>query len=80
MARCRAEFMIEPFTEGHPGPHVAAAVAAARAAGLDPDVGPFGTSVTGDPADVLNGLGRVIDDSLAAGASRISVQLTVLAE
>lgn len=80
MARCRAEFTIEPFAEGHPGPHVTAAVAAANAAGFDPDVGPFGTSITGDPADVLNGLGGVIDGSLAAGASRISVQMTVLAE
>ena len=80
MARCRAEFTIQPFEEGHPGPHVVAAVAAAREAGFDPDVGPFGTSITGDPTDVLSGLNRVIDDSLAVGASRISVQLTVLAE
>ncbi len=80
MARCRAEFTIQPFTEGNPGPHVVAAVAAARAAGFDPDVGPFGTSITGDPADVLKGLSHVIDDSLGAGASRISVQVTVLSE
>ena len=79
MARCRAEFIVEPFEEGHPGPHVIAAVAAAEKAGLSPEVGPFGTSITGDVTGVLAALGAVIDDSLAAGASRVSVQLTVLA-
>ncbi|MCP3973917.1 MAG: hypothetical protein GY720_05430 [bacterium] len=80
MAHCRAEFTIQPFEEGHPGPHVVAAVAAARSCGFDPDMGPFGTSITGEASAVLSGLRRVVDDSLAAGASRISVQLTVLAE
>ncbi len=80
MARCRAEFTIQPFEEGNPGPHVVAAIAAARGAGFDPDVGPFGTSVTGGPDEVLQGLQQVVADSLAAGAGRISVQLTVLAE
>ena len=37
-----AEFTIEPFVEGDPGPHVSAAVAVAEAAGLAVDVGPFG--------------------------------------
>ena len=42
-----AEFTIEPFVEGSPGPHVAAGLDAVRAAGFDPVIGPFGSSVTG---------------------------------
>jgi len=79
MSRCRAEFIVEPFVEGVPGPHVTAAIAAAEAAGFDTDVGPFGTSIEGDAAAVLGALQAVIDSSLAEGASRISLQLTVLA-
>ena len=36
------EILVEPFKENDPGPHVIAAVDAARAAGLDVDMGPFG--------------------------------------
>ena len=80
MARCRAEFIVEPFEEGHLGPHVSAAIAAAERAGLTPDVGPFGTSIEGGVASVLAALDTVLADSLAAGATRISVQLTVVAD
>jgi len=80
MARCRAEFIVEPFEEGHLGPHVSAAIAAAQLAGLNPDVGPFGTSIEGDVAGVLEALDAVLADSLAAGATRVSVQLTAVAD
>jgi len=80
MARCRAEFTVEPFEEGHIGPHVAAAIEAAERVGLAPDVGPFGTSIEGDVSVVLGSLEALVTDSLAVGATRISVQLTVLAE
>ena len=80
MPRCRAEFIVEPFEEGRPGPHVEAAIEAAKRAGLAPYVGPFGTSVEGEVAAVLGSLNELVDDSLAAGATRISVQVTVLAE
>ena len=80
MARCRAEFIVEPFEEGHLGPHVSAAIAAAERAGLVPDVGPFGTSIEGEVAAVLAALDAVLSESLAAGATRVSAQLTVVAE
>ncbi len=35
------EFTVEPFVEGRPGPHVAAAIDAARASGADVDVGHY---------------------------------------
>lgn len=78
MARCRAEFVVEPFVEGRPGPHVVAAIAAAEKAGLAPDVGPFGTSIEGEVTVVLGVLPALVDDSLAGGASRISLQITVV--
>lgn len=40
------EFTIEPFVEGHPGPHVLEAVAAAEALGAVVEFGPFGSSCT----------------------------------
>ncbi len=80
MARCRAEFIVEPFEEGHPGSHVAACIAAARAAGLEAEVGPYGTSIEGDPTTILRTLDAVIAAGLDAGATRISVQMTVLAK
>jgi uncharacterized protein YqgV (UPF0045/DUF77 family) len=79
MARCRAEFIVEPFHEGHPGSHVAACIAAAENAGLEADVGPFGTSIEGEPGTILQALDAIVAAGLAAGASRISVQMTVLA-
>src|SRR6478672_10432074 len=38
------EFTVEPFVEGHPGPHVTAAVEAATVAGAEVEFGPFGSS------------------------------------
>lgn len=71
-----AEFTVEPFTEGAPGPHVHAAVAAASAVGLDVDFGPFGSTVEGDDDAVLDAVGRILRAAMGAGASRISVQVT----
>src|SRR4051812_21357370 len=70
------EFTVEPFTEGAPGPHVRAAVEVARAAGLEVEFGPFGTTVGGDDAKVLDAVDAVVRAAVAAGASRVSLQLT----
>jgi uncharacterized protein YqgV (UPF0045/DUF77 family) len=69
------EFTVEPFVQGAPGPHVTAAVDAAQASGLEVDFGPFGTSVSGPDAEVLNALDDVVRRALAAGATRVSVQI-----
>jgi uncharacterized protein YqgV (UPF0045/DUF77 family) len=70
-----AEFLVEPFVEGSPGPHVTAAVTAVERHGLVPVVGPFGTTVEG-PADVLaDALRDVVAAAMAAGASRVQVQV-----
>ncbi|MCU1356730.1 MAG: hypothetical protein JWM89_2148 [Acidimicrobiales bacterium] len=68
------EFTVEPFVEGTPGPHVEAAIDAAKGDGLRVDFGPFGTSVSGDDPDlVLAATDRAVRAALAAGASRVSV-------
>ncbi len=72
-----AEFTIEPFVQGDPGPHVRAAIEVAEAAGLDVEVGPFGTSVEGGSAAVLDAVDAVVRAAVANGATRISLQLTV---
>jgi uncharacterized protein YqgV (UPF0045/DUF77 family) len=69
----RAEFTVEPFVDGTPGPHVGAAVEAARVAGLVPDVGPFATSVTGDAAAVSEAVRAVISAAFGAGATRVAI-------
>lgn len=71
----RAEFTVEPFTDGGPGPHVEAAVEAVRAQGLTPELGPFGTAVTGPPNRVLPALAAMLEAAHRAGARRVSVQV-----
>jgi uncharacterized protein YqgV (UPF0045/DUF77 family) len=72
----RVEFTVEPFVEGEPGPHVIAAVEAARACGLDVDFGPFGSVADGDDAAVLDALDAIARAAMAAGATRVSLQLS----
>jgi uncharacterized protein YqgV (UPF0045/DUF77 family) len=69
------EFTIEPFVPGEPGPHVRAAVDAAHRSGLGVEVGPFGTSVEGDDASVLDAVDAIVRAAVAAGATRVSLQL-----
>ena len=70
------EFTIEPFVAGQPGPHVRAAIDAAKRSGLIVDVGPFGTSVSGgDDARVLDAVEAIVRAAVSAGATRVSLQL-----
>ena len=72
----RIEFTVEPFKDGEPGPHVQAAVEAARAAGLAVDFGPFGSSVEGGDDQVLAAADAVTRAAIGAGATRVSMQVT----
>lgn len=71
----RAEFTVEPFTEGSQGPHVQAAINAL--APLSPNIGPFGTSVEGDLEEVLDRASAGIRAAMDAGATRVAVTMTV---
>ena len=74
--RVRAEFTTEPFVgEGAVPEHVTHSAALLTEAGLDPDLGPFGTSVEGDDRILLPALGNVLAAALASGATRVTLQL-----
>ncbi len=71
----RAEFTVEPFEEGNPGPHVQAAIDAL--APHQPDIGPFGTAIEGSLEDVFGAAAKCITAAMSAGATRVSVNMTV---
>ena len=74
--RLRAEFTTEPFHgEGEPPAHVTAALDAVRSAGLETELGPFGTSVTGDEDSVYAALPSVLRAAVEHGATRITLQV-----
>lgn len=72
---CSAEFLVEPFEIGNPGPHVMAAVEAVQALGFDPVVGPFGTTIEGSAERVIAAVKDLLDAATAAGASRVSLHI-----
>jgi uncharacterized protein YqgV (UPF0045/DUF77 family) len=54
---------------------VQAAVEAAGRSGLDVDFGPFGTTVSGEDGAVLGAVDAILRAAIAAGATRVSLQL-----
>lgn len=76
----RVEFTVEPFVEGNPGPHVLAAIEAARAGGLTADVGPFSTIVEGERAAALEAVRALLAAALQNGATRVALQVSEKAE
>ncbi|WP_186382484.1 helix-turn-helix domain-containing protein [Amycolatopsis rhizosphaerae] len=73
----KAEFTTEPFRgEGEPPPHAVRAREAASAAGLTMDFGPLGTTARGEAAAVLDALPAIARAALAAGATRLTLQLS----
>ena len=75
MPEYRAEFMIEPFIEGSLGPPVLAAIDSVAASGFEPQVGAFGTTITGDSDEVVRALGDMLNAAMDAGATRVTVQV-----
>lgn len=73
--QARAEFTIEPFVDGQPGPHVDAAIAAVRTLGLEPEIGPFGTAVSGEESVVTDAVAALLVAARKAGARRVSVHV-----
>lgn len=73
--RLKVEFTVEPFVPGNPGAHVQAAVEAVRRSGIDPDIGPFGTSfeVAESTADAV--IGHIVRAAFEEGAQRLSLQV-----
>ena len=74
--RLSAEFTTEPFlAEGDPPAHATEPFEAARSAGLAADLGPFGTTLSGDGDDLLAALGPVLAAAFAHGATRVTMRV-----
>ena len=69
------EFTIEPFVEGRPGPHVTAAIEAARRIADDLDIGPFGSSCTVTPDRLAELLAALGGTAFGGGATRLTIQI-----
>ncbi len=69
-------FTVEPFVEGQPGAHVTAAIDAANEAGLGVDMGPFSNVGKGSVGQIAAALEKILLDAFAAGATRISFQVS----
>lgn len=71
----RAEFTVEPFVEGQPGPHVLAAVAAVEVLGFTVEFGPFATQFEGDDDGVVAAIASLVRDAYAHGATRVALHV-----
>ncbi|HEY7280254.1 MAG TPA: thiamine-binding protein [Actinomycetota bacterium] len=75
----QVEFTIYPFQEGNSPPaHVQAAIDVLSASGLDVDVGPLSTTVSGPADEVFDAVRSAQSAAVAAGAERIVVRVEVI--
>lgn len=77
--RLRVEFTTEPFDLDELPAHAAAAREVLEGGTLEAvDVGPFGNTAEGPADAVVGAVGEVLRRALAAGATRVSVQVNVV--
>lgn len=79
--RLRVEFTTEPFDLDEAPAHAVVAREIVTGAQLDAvDVGPFGNTAEGDVDRVLGAVDSLLRRSLEAGATRVSLQVNVIAD
>ncbi|MDX3850843.1 hypothetical protein [Streptomyces sp. AK02-01A] len=79
--RLRVEFTTEPFDLDEVPAHAVVAREVVQDAELDSvDVGPFGNTAEGGAEAVLSTVDALLRQSLAAGATRVSLQVNVIAD
>jgi uncharacterized protein YqgV (UPF0045/DUF77 family) len=77
--RLRVEFTTEPFDLDEAPAHAVVAREVVQGAPLDAvDVGPFGNTAEGGSDEVLAAVDAVLRATLAAGATRVSLQVNVI--
>ncbi|MFD7921671.1 hypothetical protein ACFV3R_20890 [Streptomyces sp. NPDC059740] len=77
--RLRVEFTTEPFDLDDTPDHAVVAREVVTGAALEAvDVGPFGNTAEGGAEQVLGAVDALLRRSLAAGATRVSLQVNVL--
>jgi uncharacterized protein YqgV (UPF0045/DUF77 family) len=75
------EFTTEPFDLDEAPPHAVVARDVIQKAELDAvDVGPFGNTAEGEADAVLGAVDALLRQALAAGATRVSLQVNVMGE
>ncbi|KYG53484.1 hypothetical protein AWI43_02520 [Streptomyces sp. WAC04657] len=73
------EFTTEPFDLDEAPAHAVVAREVIQSADLDAvDVGPFGNTAEGGADAVLTAVDALLRESLAAGATRVSLQVNVI--
>ncbi|MET9220186.1 hypothetical protein ACIOC1_21515 [Streptomyces sp. NPDC088197] len=78
--RLRLEFTTEPFDLDEPPEHAVVAREVVEGASLDAvDVGPFGNTAEGEADAVVASVAELLRRTLAAGATRVSLQVNVVA-
>lgn len=79
--RLRVEFTTEPFDLDEAPRHAVVAREVIQAAELDAvDVGPFGNTAEGGAGAVIAAVDALLRRSLEAGATRVSLQVNVIAD
>ncbi|MFJ5261771.1 hypothetical protein ACIQAC_15060 [Streptomyces sp. NPDC088387] len=79
--RLRVEFTTEPFDLDEAPAHALVAREVIESAALDAvDVGPFGNTAEGRADAVLTAVDALLRRTLEAGATRVSLQVNVVAE
>ncbi|KAB8167785.1 hypothetical protein FH609_010175 [Streptomyces sp. 3MP-14] len=77
--RLRLEFSTEPFDLDEVPPHALVARDVVTRAGLEAvEVGPFGNSAEGSPDAVVDAVAELLRRAVAAGATRISLQVNAV--
>jgi uncharacterized protein YqgV (UPF0045/DUF77 family) len=77
--RLRLEFTTEPFDLDEPPEHAVVAREVVEGAPLDAvDVGPFGNTAEGESEAVVASVTELLRRTLAAGATRVSLQVNVI--
>ncbi|MDX6353206.1 MAG: hypothetical protein QOF98_109, partial [Streptomyces sp.] len=79
--RLRLEFTTEPFDLDEPPGHALVAREVVHGGTLDAvDVGPFGNTAEGSADAVVDAVSELLHRTLAAGATRVSLQINVLTD
>jgi uncharacterized protein YqgV (UPF0045/DUF77 family) len=77
MSECTVDFVIEPFNEGAPGPHVMSGIKAIETSGLRVSMGPFGSTVSGPVDDVSPAIGAMVTAAAGDGANRVLIEVVI---
>ena len=81
LVRLRLEFTTEPFDLEEPPEHALVAREVVEGGALEAvDVGPFGNTAEGSVDAVVETVAEVLRRTLAAGATRVSLQVNALPE